>query len=557
MRSSLLCSFFFILVATLSIHGYRPRIKQGKETWGYVSVREGAHMFFWLYYTTADVDYKQRPLVIWLQGGPGGSSTGVGNFLEIGPQDPQLNNRTSAWTKEVNILFVDNPVGTGFSYVDDVKLLTRNNTAIAVDLVEFMKGFFKKVPEFQGVPIYVFAESYGGKMAVQFAQSLNKAIQQKKITCQLAGVALGDSWVSPVDAVLSWGPYLHSVSLVDSIGLKKVNSKAQEVANAVKAGKMGDATKLWSEAEEVVENVTNGVNFYNILNHDKDDARSNHIGHQREHTFTSPQIAHEHKMRKHKEKTQKDSHRESKRREDHYSRIHARSTNGDRGSHKGDDKQKKSEKKVQRRPNIIRDHVHGREGKHSARRHYITNVIYRVEEREHRNPHRKPHISLPHNLELLYKRHVESVSSVLDKLMNGPIRDKLKVIPKNVTWGGQSAQVFEALSDDFMTSAVQNVEVLLNTTSMAVVVYNGQLDLIVDTPGVEKWVEGMKWAGTSHWISAARKPIESSAGVTEAFSKNFKNFTFYWILKAGHMVPADAGDIAMKVMKEIVGVKDH
>ncbi|XP_037796066.1 retinoid-inducible serine carboxypeptidase-like isoform X1 [Penaeus monodon] len=449
MRSSLLFSLFFILVATLCIHGYRPRIKQGKETWGYVSVREGAHMFFWLYYTTADVDYKQRPLVIWLQGGPGASSTGIGNFLEIGPQDPQLNNRTNAWTNEVNILFVDNPVGTGFSYVDDVKLLTKNNTAIAVDLVEFMKGFFKKVPEFQGVPIYVFAESYGGKMAVRFAQALNKAVQQKKITCQLAGVALGDSWVSPVDAVLSWGPYLHSVSLVDSIGLKKVNSKAQEVANAVKAEKMGDATKLWSETEDVVENVTNGVNFYNILNHDKDDARSNHISHQREHTFTSPHV------------------------------------------------------------------------------------------------------------EMLYKRHVEAVSGALDKLMNGPIRNKLKVIPKNVTWGGQSAQVFEALSDDFMTSAVQNVEMLLNTTSMSVVVYNGQLDLIVDTPGVEKWVEGMNWAGTSQWISAARKPIESSAGVTEAFSKNFKNFTFYWILKAGHMVPADAGDIAMKVMKEIVGVKDH
>lgn len=57
---------------------------------------------------------------------------------------------------------------------------------------------------------------------------------------------------------------------------------------------------------------------------------------------------------------------------------------------------------------------------------------------------------------MLYKRHVEAVSGALDKLMNGPIRNKLKVIPKNVTWGGQSAQVFEALSDDFMTSAVQN-----------------------------------------------------------------------------------------------------
>ncbi|XP_042876881.1 retinoid-inducible serine carboxypeptidase-like isoform X1 [Penaeus japonicus] len=554
MQSRLLCAFFFIVIATLSIHGYRPRIKQGKETWGYVSVRKGAHMFFWLYYSTAEVDYKQRPLVIWLQGGPGASSTGIGNFLEIGPQDPDLNNRTNAWTKEVNILFVDNPVGTGYSYVEDDKLLPRNNSAIAVDLVEFMKGFFKKVPEFQGVPIYVFSESYGGKMAAKFALSLNKAIQQKKITCQLAGVALGDSWVSPVDAVLSWGPYLHSVSLVDSIGLKKVNSKAQEVANAVKAGKLGDATKLWSEAEEVVENVTNGVNFYNILNHDKDDTRNNRLSHQREHAFTSPHIVHE---GKHWKKSKKDSHRVSKKHKGHQNHIHRRSTSEDRGKRRND-RQKKSKSKGQRKhENDIRDHVRGKESRHRDNRHYIKHVIYREEEKKHRKPHRKPHISLPHHLELLYKRHVEAVSGALDKFMNGPVRDKLKVIPKNVTWGGQSGKVFEALSDDFMTSAVQNVEMLLNTTTMAVVVYNGQLDLIVDTPGVEKWVEGMNWAGTSHWISATRKPIESSAGATEAFSKNFKNFTFYWILKAGHMVPADASDIARKVMKEIVGVKDH
>lgn len=38
----------------------------------------------------------------------------------------------------------------------------------------------------------------------------------------------------------------------------------------------------------------------------------------------------------------------------------------------------------------------------------------------------------------------------LDQLMNGPIREKLKIIPKNVTWGGQSDTVFQKQIVDFM-----------------------------------------------------------------------------------------------------------
>lgn len=54
-------------------------------------------------------------------------------------------------------------------------------------------------------------------------------------------------------------------SLIDSAGEAKINSKTREVKQAVVARKMVEATRLWGEAEELIENVTNGVNFYNIL----------------------------------------------------------------------------------------------------------------------------------------------------------------------------------------------------------------------------------------------------------------------------------------------------
>ena len=185
--------------------GYGP----GQQDWGFVDVRKGAHMFYWLYYTTADVaNYTQRPLAIWLQGGPGASSTGYGNFEELGPVDIYGNYRNWTWVKDMNVLFIDNPVGSGFSYADNILQLTSNNKQIALDLVEFMKGFYSIHPEFETVPLHIFCESYGGKMAPEFALELYYAIQRKEIKSNLTSVALGDPWTSPIDSVLAWAPLL-------------------------------------------------------------------------------------------------------------------------------------------------------------------------------------------------------------------------------------------------------------------------------------------------------------------------------------------------------------
>lgn len=121
-----------------------------------------------------------------------------------------------------------------------------------------------------------------------------------------------------------------------------------------------------------------------------------------------------------------------------------------------------------------------------------------------------------------------------------------------------------------MKPVVDVVDQLLNA-GINVTVYNGQLDLIVDTLGTcylfssiardskpiekcqnlqklfespivhtgqELWVKRLKWEGMSGFNKLRWTPLDDpiSPGVTGAFYKTYKNFSFYWILKAGHMV---------------------
>ncbi|XP_056096570.1 retinoid-inducible serine carboxypeptidase [Rhinichthys klamathensis goyatoka] len=430
-----------VLLFSLSFHKGSCVPVQAKESWGYVDVRDGAHMFWWLYYAnSSSASYKELPLVMWLQGGPGGSSCGFGNFEEIGPLDRDLKPRETSWVRAASVLFVDNPVGTGYSYTDTEDALTKDVAMVASDMMVLLKSFFSLKTEFQSIPFYIFSESYGGKMAAAISLELTKAVQTGSVKCNFAGVALGDSWISPIDSVMTWGPYLYSTSLLDDNGLDEVTKAAKAVQDAVEQGQYRTATDLWSITENVVEQNTNGVNFYNILTQDSDEM-------------------------------------------------------------------------VKTSSNQAVDGF----------------------------------------LSLLRRRHIRPLHrQSLSDLMNGPIRQKLGVIPKNVTWGGQADAVFVSMAGDFMKPVVNIVDLLL-AAGVNVTIYNGQLDLIVDTMGQELWVKQLKWDGLQYfnkmkWTALEDPQTESQTG---AFYKIYKNFAFYWILKAGHMIPSDQGPMALRMLKMV------
>ncbi|KAL8525339.1 hypothetical protein ACS0TY_014824 [Phlomoides rotata] len=151
-------------------------------------------------------------------GSKAASGVGIGNFEEIGPLDKFLKPRNSTWLTKADLLFVDNPVGSGYSYVEDRNLLVKSDDEAATDLTTLLIEIFNKNETLQ-------KKSYGGKFAVTLGLSALRAIDSGKLKLKLGGaLALGDTWISPEDFVFSWGPLLKDVSRLDNNGLVKANS---------------------------------------------------------------------------------------------------------------------------------------------------------------------------------------------------------------------------------------------------------------------------------------------------------------------------------------------
>ena len=187
----------------------------------------------------------------------------------MGPLDWFLQPRASTWLNApVSLLFVDSPVGAGYSYVDDTKTqLPTTNDQIAVDLVATLTSFFNETPTARTMPFYVFTESYGGKMVVDFSIRMLAALDAGSIQADFRGIVSGDAWVSGVDSVDSWGPFLRATDLLDDVGLAAVMVPTKQCDAAVARGDWAGAINAWGQTEGVVGDQTDGVDFYNVLKH--------------------------------------------------------------------------------------------------------------------------------------------------------------------------------------------------------------------------------------------------------------------------------------------------
>lgn len=385
----------------------------------------------------------------------GASGVGLGNFLEIGPLDVNLKPRNSTWLQKADLIFVDNPVGVGYSYVEDDSLLVTTDWQAATDATKLLKALTKELPALQqGSPFFLVAESYGGKYAATLGVSIARAVRTGDLKLNLAGVALGDSWISPEDFTLSYAPLLLQVSRLDDNAGDAAKKKAATVKEQIAAGQLAAAQGSWGELLDFVGSKSASVDVYNfLLDSGMDPVAAVDLPASSSSSPTTP--------------------------------------------------------------------TNTQVMKYST---YLGSSQPEAEQPD---------------------------SNTIGGIMNGVIKEKLKIIPKNLEWHEQSDAVYNALVNDFMKPRIDEVDELLSY-GVDVTVYNGQLDVICSTIGAEAWVQKLKWNGLKNFLSLPRQPLQCGASkATKAFVRSYKNLHFYWILGAGHFVPADQPCIALSMISSI------
>jgi carboxypeptidase C (cathepsin A) len=71
----------------------------------------------------------------------------VALFYENGPynlKNTELSINPNSWNEVANVLWIDQPVGTGYSYADSYSDYVGDETAVAEDLWQFLQAFFSR-----------------------------------------------------------------------------------------------------------------------------------------------------------------------------------------------------------------------------------------------------------------------------------------------------------------------------------------------------------------------------------------------------------------------------
>ncbi|XP_047088083.1 serine carboxypeptidase 1-like [Lolium rigidum] len=174
---------------------------------GYVTVNASNGRALFYYFVEAPGDAAAKPLLLWLNGGPGCSSLGYGALQELGPFRVNRDNQTlsrnkQAWNNEANVIFLESPAGVGFSYSNTSS--DHNNVGdpmAAQDAYVFLVNWLERFPEYKARAFYIAGESYAGHYVPQLAATIlahNSNKNSSGATINLKGILVGNPWLDDV-----------------------------------------------------------------------------------------------------------------------------------------------------------------------------------------------------------------------------------------------------------------------------------------------------------------------------------------------------------------------
>ena len=159
------------------------------------------HMFFFLFEAREQAD--TAPVVLWMTGGPGCSSE-LAVFYENGPfsitKDLTLEETPYGWDTAATMIYVDQPINTGFSWSEDDRDRCYDEVCVSDDVLDFLQALWEARPELlDGRDFFVTGESYAGHYVPAVASRVHRAIKNKelRVDINLKGLAIGNGLTDP------------------------------------------------------------------------------------------------------------------------------------------------------------------------------------------------------------------------------------------------------------------------------------------------------------------------------------------------------------------------
>ncbi|CAJ2655144.1 unnamed protein product [Trifolium pratense] len=230
---------------------------------GYITLDKSAGSAFYYYFVEAQQSKETLPLLLWLNGGPGCSSLAYGAMQELGPfrvnsDGKTLHQNRYSWNHAANVLFLESPVGVGFSYSNkssDYDINGDKRTATLNYL--FLVNWLERFPEYKNRDFYISGESYAGHYVPQLAHTILYHNKKAKTIINLKGILIGNAVINDDTDSTGMYDYLASHAIISDKAAYAINKNTCDFSSD---------NNLTSECNAIADEVTLDLAFIDLYN---------------------------------------------------------------------------------------------------------------------------------------------------------------------------------------------------------------------------------------------------------------------------------------------------
>ncbi|CAJ0932183.1 unnamed protein product, partial [Mesorhabditis belari] len=198
---------------------------------GYLNANQNGSWKMHYTLTESRNDPANDPVLVWFNGGPGCSSF-AGQFEELGPfyvnkDGKSLYENVYSWNARANVLYLESPIGVGFSYDTNTNNYTyASDDQTADQNYAALKDFFARVQtKYQKRTFFLSGESYAGIYIPMLSARLVKGINSNDFpNPNFQGSAIGNGFMNVAylqNSLILWSMYHGRISLDDWDDIKK------------------------------------------------------------------------------------------------------------------------------------------------------------------------------------------------------------------------------------------------------------------------------------------------------------------------------------------------